>query len=173
MDPEASNVLWTATKMTGDHTGSVPVKSGTHKFSGADLESARINLDMIGIISSDIDDEGKKAKFFGHLKHADLFDLENHAEASFTARAVENIVHAASGRPNYRVTGDHTIKGITLRTTFDRLFWMDGKTARGADNFTFDRAKHDIKYRSGTFFPEIGDKVISDTISLTFDVSAK
>ena len=61
MGPEASKVLWTATKMTGDHTGSVPVKSGNLQFSGADLEAARINLDMIGIISSDIDDEGKKA----------------------------------------------------------------------------------------------------------------
>ncbi len=173
MDPAASKVLWTATKMTGDHTGGVPVKSGTIQLSDMDLKAAQITLDMTGITCLDVDDAGTNAKFVGHLKGADFFDVENHAEASFTTTAVEKIADAAPGKPNYRVTGDLTIKGITLPNTFDCLFWMDGKTARAAANFTFDRAKYDIKYRSGTFFPEIGDKAISDTVSLTFDVSAQ
>ena len=92
--------------------------------------------------------------------------------ATFTTTAVEKL-DVASGKPNYRVTGDLTIKGITHPNTFDVLFWMEGKEARAAATITFDRTKYDIKYRSGTFFPEIGDKAISDAVTLTFDVSAK
>ncbi|HRH70721.1 MAG TPA: YceI family protein [Flavobacteriales bacterium] len=173
IDPPASKVLWTATKMTGDHTGGVPVKSGAIDLSDTDLKSARITMDMTGITCLDVEDAGTNAKFVAHLKGADFFDVEKNTEASFTTTAVEKITDAAPGKPNYRVTGDLTIKGITQPNTFDCLFWMDGRTARAAANFTFDRAKYDIKYRSGTFFPEIGDKAISDTVSLTFDVSAK
>lgn len=172
MEPGASKVLWTATKLTGDHTGGLPVKSGAIVLSDADLKTAQITLDMTGITCLDIDDAGTNAKFVGHLKGADLFDVENHPEASFTTTAVEKIADAAPGKPNYRITGDLTIKGIMLPNTFVCLFWMDGKSARAAANLTFDRAKYDIKYRSGTFFPDIGDKAISDTVSLTFDVSA-
>jgi hypothetical protein len=50
---------------------------------------------------------------------------------------------------------------------------MDGDVARAAATFSFDRAKYDVKYRSGTFFPEIGDRVISDKVDLTFDVTAR
>ncbi len=173
MDPAASKVLWTATKMTGDHTGGVPVGTGTLILSDNVLKSARIELDMTGITCLDIEDAGTNAKFVGHLKGTDFFDVETHGTASFVTTAIEKIADAAPGKPNYRITGDLTIKGITHPNTFDCLFWTEEKTARAAANFTFDRAKYDIKYRSGTFFPEIGDKAISDTVSLTFDVSAK
>ena len=173
IDPAASKVLWTATKVTGDHTGGVPVGAGTLTLSENELKSARIELDMTGITCLDIEDEGTNAKFVGHLKGTDFFDVEKHGTASFVTTAIEKIADAAPGKPNYRITGDLTIKGITHPNTFDCLFWTEEKTARAAANFTFDRAKYDIKYRSGTFFPEIGDKAISDTVSLTFDVSAK
>jgi len=173
IDPAASKVLWTATKITGEHTGGVPVKSGTIELSEASLVNARITLDMEVLTVLDIEDAGTNAKLLGHLKGPDFFETEKHPEATFTTTTVEKIADALPGKPNYRITGDLTIKRITLPNTFDCLFWMDGTTARAAAYLTFDRSKYDIKYRSGTFFPEIGDKAISDTVSLTFDVSAK
>lgn len=173
IDPAASKVLWTASKVTGEHSGAVPVKSGTLSVKDGALASATVTMDMTGITCTDIQNEGANAKLLGHLRSPDFFDVEQHGAATFITTAVEMLSDAAPGKPNYRVTGDLTIKGITHPNTFDVLFWMSETEAHAAASFTFDRTKYDIKYRSGTFFPEIGDKAISDTVSLTFDVIAK
>jgi len=172
IDPASSKVIWTATKVTGEHTGGVPLKSGTLTVKDDVLLAATVTMDMTGMTCTDIENEGANAKLMGHLRSPDFFDTEKHGTATFTTTAVEKL-DVASGKPNYRVTGDLTIKGITHPNTFDVLFWMEGKEARAAATITFDRTKYDIKYRSGTFFPEIGDKAISDAVTLTFDVSAK
>ncbi|MBL7952440.1 MAG: YceI family protein [Flavobacteriales bacterium] len=173
IDPAASKVMWTATKVTGDHTGSVPVKSGTITATNGILTAAEVVIDMTGVTCLDIDNEGANAKFVAHLKGGDFFDVEKHATATFVTKSIEPIPNAAPGKPNYKVTGDLTIKGITKPNTFNCLFWMDNGTARAAASLTFDRTQYEIKYRSGTFIPDLGDKVIADEVSLTFDVSAK
>lgn len=171
--PDRSRVLWTATKVTGEHTGGVPVRSGTLEVSDGELIGATITMDMAGLTCLDIDDAAMNAKLVRHLNSDDFFATEKFPEATFVLTAVEAIKGASAGKPNYRVTGDLTIKGITHPTTFDCIFWMDGDVARAAANFTFDRAKYDVRYRSGSFFADLGDKAISDTVSLTFDIAAK
>ncbi|MBX2972278.1 MAG: YceI family protein [Flavobacteriales bacterium] len=173
IDPADSKLLWTASKLTGDHTGRVAVKGGHINVNGKALAGAEVVMDMTGITCMDIEDAGTNAKFVKHLKSEDFFDVDKHPTATFTATKVEPIADAAPGKPNYRITGDLTIKGITKPNTFDCLFWVDGDKARAAAMLSFDRAQYDIKYRSGTFFPEIGDKVIADKVDLTFDVTAR
>lgn len=173
IDIADSKLLWTASKLTGDHTGRVVVKGGSITVGEKALLGAEVVMDMAAITCMDIEDQGTNAKFVKHLKSEDFFDVENHPTATFTATKVESIVDAAPGRPNYKVTGDLTIKGITKSNTFDCIFWMDGDKARAAAMLSFDRAQYDIKYRSGTFFPELGDKVIADKVDLTFDVTAR
>lgn len=173
IDPAESKLLWTATKLTGDHTGRVPVQSGSVSVGGKALEAAEVTIDMTGITCMDIENEGANTKFVNHLKGPDFFEVDKHPTATFKSTKVEAIADATPGKPNYRVTGDLTIKGITKPNTFDCIFWVDGDKARAAATFSFDRAQYDIKYRSGTFFPEIGDKVIADKVDLTFDVTAR
>ena len=41
---------------------------------------------------------------------------------------------------------------------------------------TFDRSKHDVKFRSGSFpdlFPDLGDKLINDEIELSVHIVGK
>lgn len=173
IDPASSKVMWTATKVTGDHTGGVPVRTGSLVIIDGKLVGAEVTIDMTGITCVDIENEGANAKLVSHLKGADFFAVDQHPTASFKATRIEPIAGASPGKPNYRVTGDLTIKGITKPNTFDCIFWMDHGTARAAASFTFDRTQYDFKYRSGTFIPDLGDKVIEDEVSLTFDVSAK
>lgn len=173
IDPADSKLLWTASKITGDHTGRVPVKGGSIVVGNKTLEAAEVTIDMSGITCIDIENEGSNAKLVGHLKSPDFFDVEQHPTATFKTTKVEAVVDAVPGKPNYRVTGDLTIKGITQPNTFDCLFWVEGDKARAAAMLSFDRTKYDIKYRSGSFFPEIGDKAIADLVELTFDVTAR
>ena len=42
-------------------------------------------------------------------------------------------------------------------------------------SLTFDRSKHDVKFRSGAFpdlFPDLGDKLINDDIELDVHIVA-
>lgn len=172
-DVAESKLFWTAHKLTSDHTGRVALKGGTIAVDAQALVGAEVVMDMNGITCTDITEQGMNERLVKHLKSGDFFDVENHPTASFKATKVEAIADAVPGRPNYKVTGDLTIKGITKPNTFDCIFWMEGGKARAAATLSFDRAQYEVKYRSGTFFPDIGDKVISDTVELTFDVTAR
>lgn len=173
VDPSAALLTWTGTKITGEHTGSVKLAQGSITMNGTDLGAADISVDMGSITVTDVEDSGTNAKLTNHLKSPDFFDTEHHALATFRTTKVEKLAGAAAGKPNYRVTGDLTIKGITHPCTFDCLVRQDAKAVRAAANVVFDRTKYDIRYRSGSFFPEIGDKAISDEVSLTFDIKAE
>jgi hypothetical protein len=55
-----------------------------------------------------------------------------------------------------------TIKNSTHPVAFD--ITVNGNTATTA--FKVDRTKYDIKYGSGSFFDNLGDKAISDDFEL-------
>ena len=172
VDPTASKFLWTGKKVTGEHTGGLTVKSGTVGWGANGLTAADITIDMRSITCTDMSGGGAE-RFVAHLHSADFFDTEKHPTAHFVTTQVEPIAGAKPGQPNYKVTGDLTIKGITKPVTFDALAWQDGANMRAAANLVFDRTAYDIRYRSVTFFQEIGDKAIENDVALTFDLTAK
>ena len=59
--------------------------------------------------------------------------------------------------------GELTIKGITHPINFSiTLNSENNATAM----LVFDRSKYDVRFRSGSFFDELGDKLILDNIKL-------
>lgn len=173
IDPTASKVLWTATKVTGQHSGAVPVAAGHIVVVDGALRSAEISMDMTGINCLDIEDGTFNNKLVAHLKGPDFFAVAQFPTASFRSTGVDPIPGAKPGQPNIRVSGELTIKGISHPKAFDCIFWLDKGVARAAATFTFDRTLYDVKYRSGTIFPDLGDKAIADEVSLTFDITAR
>ncbi|HEX2616617.1 MAG TPA: YceI family protein [Flavobacteriales bacterium] len=169
--PASSKLVWTGKKVTGQHTGGIGVKDGQLTWGADGLTAATITIDMRSITNTDLQGE-MNAKLVGHLNSPDFFNTAEHATATFVSTSVEKIADAPAGKPNYRVTGDLTIKGITHPVTFDVLAWKEGKGARAAANLTFDRSKYDVRYASSSFFEGLGDKVIYDDVVLTFDVTA-
>ncbi|HEY0978128.1 MAG TPA: YceI family protein [Flavobacteriales bacterium] len=172
IDPAASKVSWTGKKMTGEHTGGIHIKNGTLTWSTQGLMAASVTIDMTTITCSDLEG-GAATKLVNHLKSPDFFNVEAHPTATFISTKVQPIDGAAPGRPNYRVTGDLTIKGITHPITFDVLSIFDGQRVIASANLTFDRSKYDVRFGSASFFESIGDKAISDDVQLTFDITAK
>ena len=55
-----------------------------------------------------------------------------------------------------------TIKEISHPITFD--VEVDGNLINA--NLTFDRSLYDVRFRSGSFFENLGDKLIVDDIDL-------
>ena len=72
---------------------------------------------------------------------------------------------------NYNIAALLTIKGITNPIAFDASFDMVGKGFSANAKIVIDRTKWDVKYGSGSFFENLGDKMILDEIS--FEVSLK
>ena len=172
IDPTATKLVWTGKKVTGEHHGSIGVQSGTIGWGENGLTNADVTIDMTTITNADMDKE-YAAKLEGHLKSPDFFNTAEFKTANFKTTRVEAIHGVENGKPNYSVTGDLTIKGITHPVTFDALAWQEQKGIRTAGTIIFDRTHYDIKFRSGQFFDSLGDKMIDDMVELTFDLVGK
>jgi len=64
------------------------------------------------------------------------------------------------------VSGELTIKTVTHPVEFEMLNSSNGWKA----NLVFDRSKYEVKFRSGTFFENLGDKLIYDDIELAINL---
>jgi len=160
VNTENSQVTWKAYKVTGSHTGTVDLKSGALEFDGDKLTGGEFTVDMTSINTTDLEGDYKN-KLDGHLKSADFFGVEEHNTSKMVFTNVE-----ASGKNSYKVTGDLTIKGITKPVTFDVSIYGSKATA----TLKIDRAEYDVRYGSGSFFDNLGDKTIYDEFDLVVDL---
>ena len=161
VDAAKSSINWTGKKVTGQHEGTINLKDGALVFKGKKLIGGTFNVDMNSILVTDLKAGQGKEKLEGHLKADDFFGSDKFATATLVFKKL------VTKAPNvYTVTGDLTIKGITKPVTFDLATTATTATA----NVKIDRTKYDIKYGSGSFFDNLGDKVISDNFDLTVNL---
>lgn len=155
-----STIIWKGKKVIGSsHNGTIDLKEGYFEFKNDALVGGHFVIDMTSISNNDL--EGKyKTKLEGHLKSDDFFGVEKFPTASFKI----NEVNQSNG--SYNITGDMTIKGITNSVSFDLN--MNGNTSTAT--IEIDRSKFDVRYGSGSFFDNLGDKTISDIIELNISL---
>ena len=173
VDAKASRVEWGGEKVTGKHNGTLDLKSGTVETSAGRLTGGTFTLDMNSITVLDLKDAEYNAKLLGHLKSDDFFSVTQHPTAQFLITSVAPVKGAAAGQPNYSVTGDLTIKGITNRVSFPATITTSAGQLTAVGTTKVDRTKYDIKYGSGSFFDNLGDKAISNDMTITFNVVAR
>lgn len=156
VDTSKSSIEWLGTKVTGKHKGTIKLKSGSFNFEAKKLVGGEFVVDMTTIVCTDLQGE-YKGKLENHLNSDDFFGVASFPEAHF------KITKIAPISPNkYNVTGDLTIKGTSLEHTFTLDF--DNNKANGT--IVIDRSKFDIRYGSGSFFDNLGDKTIHDNFEL-------
>ncbi len=160
VNAEKSTVTWKAYKVTGSHTGTVTLKSGALLFDGEKLTGGEFTVDMTSINTTDLSGKSKN-DLDGHLKSPDFFGVESHPTATLVFTKVK-----ATGKNSYKVSGDLTIKGITKPVTFDVSVYGSKATA----TVKVDRAEYDVRYGSGSFFDNLGDKTIYDEFDLVVDL---
>lgn len=162
IDPSTSTIEWTGSKITGkQHTGTVNLVEGGLQFSTGNISNGKFTIDMTSINVTDLEG-GMKEKLEGHLKGADFFGVEKHKTANLTISGIEG----------ENLKANLTIKGITHEVTFpvNVIQNSDGSITATAD-IEVDRSKYDVRYGSGSFFDDLGDKAIDDIIK--FHVSLK
>lgn len=156
VDATKSKIEWLGKKVTGQHNGDIKLKEGALVFNGSKLVGGNFTVDMTTINTTDLSGD-YKGKLDGHLKSDDFFGVAKFPTAKLVFKTV-----ADKGNNVTTVTADLTIKGKTNPVTFD--ITVNGNTA--TTKVIVDRAKYDIKYGSGSFFDNLGDKTIYDEFEL-------
>jgi K(+)-stimulated pyrophosphate-energized sodium pump len=160
---EASEITWNAKKMTGAHNGNIKGK-GSFTLNEGSISGGEYLVDMTTISNLDIADEKSRGELIGHLTSPDFFDVAKFPTAKFT------ITESSKMADHFMFKGNLEIKGIS--SPIDGMYKMDNTTSTPSalGSFTFDRTKYDIKYGSGKFFTDLGDKMIYDEVTIAFNV---
>jgi polyisoprenoid-binding protein YceI len=166
VNPTESKVVWEGKKVGGAHTGTIAIKSGNFTFEGDQLTGGTFTIDMTTLGSTDLSGEYKD-KLDGHLKSDDFFGVATFPTSTLTITEV-----VAQGPGKYKVTGDITIKGITKSIKFPAEVSVAGDKVTSTANITLDRSEFNVRYGSGSFFDNLGDKVIYDDFALALTVVA-
>jgi polyisoprenoid-binding protein YceI len=161
-DVTSSEIIWKGYKVTGQHDGTVELKNGTLIFEDNVLVGGEFAIDMTTIKNKDMAGGGGAAKLEGHLKSDDFFSVDKHPTANFKITKV--IPYGTAG--SYRVAGDLTIKGITKPVKFMANVTNTGGVMTATADITIDRSEYDVRYGSGSFFDNLGDKALHDDFDL-------
>ena len=161
VDATKSSITWLGKKVTGQHEGTINLKEGALTFKGKNVVGGDFTVDMTSMTTTDLKAGQGKEKLDGHLKSGDFFGTEKFPTATLVFKTV-----TAKSTNVYSVSADLTIKGITNPVTFDLATTGNSATA----NVKINRTKYDIKYGSGSFFDNLGDKAIYDDFDLTVNL---
>lgn len=162
VDTERSTIDWTAKKVGGGHTGTIKISSGSLVHNGKSLTKGTFLIDMASITSDN-------ARVTNHLKSDDFFAAEKNPNAKFEITKV-----TPAGQDRVNISGNLTIKGISQPLAFPATVRAQkGIVVAVANGVRVDRTKYDIKFRSKTFFLDIGDKAVDDEFELNINLVAK
>ena len=160
IDSQKSKVTWVGKKVTGQHNGTISLADGNFTTKGKKITGGSFTIDM-----TTIKDAEANQRLEGHLKSDDFFSTEKFPKATFVTSSIE----PKSG-DEYVVKGNLTIKGITNAIEFPATIQITKDQLSAKAKILVDRTKFDIKFRSGNFFENLGDKAIEDNFELNVDL---
>jgi polyisoprenoid-binding protein YceI len=153
---EKSKLSWLGEKVTGEHTGTVTLQSGWLNLAENKIVSGEFLIDMTSIK----DDDGSE-RLLGHLKSEDFFGVEKNPVSKLVITESTPLDKGTG-----IVRGNLTIKGITNPIEFKVAMQKSDEGIWFYTNIVIDRSKYNIRYGSGSFFDNLGDKTIYDEFKL-------
>ncbi len=165
---DKSSIIWTGTKTTGSHDGTIMVMDGYVEIDKQSITSGQINIDMNSIVCTDIKKASTNKYFVDHLKNDDFFSVKKFPIASLNILSSKLIKD-----DEHEIIANLTIKDITQKINFIAKININEDMANAKGKLEIDRSKFNIKYKSKTWFPDIGNYFIYDIFELDFDLNAK
>lgn len=183
IQPSDSKIEWVGTKVSGYHTGNVPIKSGELMVKKSGVASGTFVLDLgnIMVTGPKGSKEAANDKLTGHLKSADFFEVDKYPTGTFEITRVipftETVAEADDPRqneiskykvtnPTHRVSGNLTLKGITKNIEFPAKITISGNSAEAIAKFNIDRTEWNIVY------PGKPDDLIRKEVHLGISIKA-
>ncbi len=169
IDTDSSHIIWKARRIAYGHTGVIKLKQGNLGFDGKQLTSGYFEVDMKTLEDIDLTNLSKKRQLENHLKSKDFFHVVKYPTSSF---GITSARQSITDEGNYEITGDLTIKGISQEIRFPAQINLSEGRLTSSAKITIDRTIFNIRYGSGSFFEDLGDKVIYDDIIFEIELVA-
>lgn len=184
LNNQVSKFVWWANKSTGEfHNGFINLKNGYINIkpstpeSKLDIMSGEIVIDMPSISCYDITSEGANQSLVSHLNNEDFFDTDNFPTAHLT---ILTAIAQDDLDESFLIKGNLTILDQTYPIEFfaSCKFFKNEKMDDSISNFKaegvipIDRALYGVKYKSKTWYKNIGDHFIDDIFYLYFNVTS-
>lgn len=153
-----SLIRWYGEELTGKtHFGNLSFKEGRIELQDGLIIGGNFVVNMTSLSVEDLSG-GAKARLEGHLRSDDFFSVDKYPEATLKISQKAKVEGDLQ-----KLYGELTIKGIKHAVDFS-IILVDKKTATA--NLSFDRSKYNVRFRSGSFFENLGDKLILDDIRM-------
>lgn len=143
------------------HTGTLNLSNGTIQIIDENTINGNITIDMSSINVTDLQGRAKEM-LEGHLRSADFFEVENYPNATlnFKSKSYNKLKNLID------FEGQLTIKDISNPIFFSATLIESSPYLKAKSILSFDRSKYNVRFRSGSFFENLGDKLILDDIDV-------
>lgn len=162
VDTTVSTIVWHGKKVTGAHTGSIELQSGSLAINEGKLTGGSFIIDMASLENKDITDPEYKGKLENHLKSDDFFAVEKYPTSKFEITEVKDL-----GNNKIAVAGNLTLRDVTKNITYeaDIIESSNSKLIAKAD-FNINRKDWGVAYTG------MKDDLISDEINFKIHLVA-
>ena len=170
IDLQNSQIEWIGRKITGEHSGTLDLLEGWVTMKDSIIIDGKLIFDLTSIKNNDIESAEWRLKLEDHLKAEDFFHVDSFPQAILKIKGNNSFSKKNNLDSISLVYADLTIRGITNEISI--LFRLDKSennlTAIGSVDI--DRTLYNIKYKSGNYFFNLGDKIIYDDFTIKFTI---
>jgi polyisoprenoid-binding protein YceI len=162
-DTGKTKLLWLGEKVTGQHTGTINLQSGWINWLDNKIVSGEFIIDM-----KSLKDSESNERLEGHLKSDDFFGVEKFPTSMLVISG-----STPFDKGTGVVSGTLTIKGVTNPIEYKATTQKKEDGIWFFSNIIVDRTKYNVRYGSGSFFDNLGDKTIYDEFKLKVNLLVK
>jgi polyisoprenoid-binding protein YceI len=162
-DTQKTTLQWLGEKVMGQHTGTINLKDGWLTWNNNQIVSGEFNIDMASLKDSESNQMLEK-----HLKSDDFFGVEKFPTAKLVLTGSDSFEKGTA-----TVRGTLTIKSVTNPIEFKAFYQKKDEGSWFFTNIVIDRTKYNIRYGSGSFFDNLGDKAIYDEFKVKVNLLVK
>ena len=165
IDKTKSVVRWIGRTPVKFHDGTIDIQEGNFFVDDNGILNGNIIIDMESINCTDLSGGGKKS-LEEHLMNDDFFSVNKFKTSKIN---ISSEMKPNNGLIDFK--GSLEIKNISNPISFKSSI---NKTPEGkytaSSKLTFDRSMYNVKYKSKSFFDDLGDKFINDDIEIELEI---
>ena len=165
IDKTKSVVRWIGRTPVKFHDGTIDIQEGNFSVDDNGILNGNIIIDMESINCTDLSGGGKKS-LEEHLMNDDFFSVNKFKTSKIN---ISSEMKPNNGLIDFK--GNLEIKNISNPISFKSSI---SKTPEGkytaSSKLTFDRSMYNVKYKSKSFFDDLGDKFINDDIEIELEI---
>jgi streptogramin lyase len=147
------------------HVGYIFISKGDLWDENNQLVGGEVEIDMN---SMEYADKKEKNTPIFHLKSEDYFNVKKNPTAAIVLTKVNKV-----NDTTFTITANLTIKGVTNEVKFPATITIENGVLNASAQFSIDRTKWGITYRSEKLYEKIADYTVSNEIEFVLKIIAK